>query len=657
MAPPIRRGSLSDAFVHFATTVLSKRHGRALVSIWCGYLAWSTSIRLRAGRRRSCGEASLSRRTEKRHHHEGSHRAKESLRRLLGIALPHLAGKQGLLVAMYIGVLCSRIFITVKLADLSGKMASYLGARKWSAMFSGQASFGLWCILAAAITSSMKFLEKQNAIYLRKIVFEHAMEKYLSKKNRFYHQGLADPSARLTQDAAAFAKECIHIFGHVLKPCIDITHLTAVLCGRIGFKSVAIFYSFFCFSQVSINNFKKHALRKPLKECTRDQMKLEASLRQRLAAIHTSREQIAFQSGQERERMDASRIFRGIVAGSRLEAAQYALLDTVSSYTIKYGGMMAAFSVLIPGIYADPTLTGEQITASYMSNLNLLGSLASAVKDLSSSLAKVSKIKGLADRVYALLAEMDVVDSQFKSLQQRESPFVCKRSEGIGKRLHLHGVSICAPLNGEFGAPSKALDGEWLVKDLSLTILPGEHTVLKGPNGAGKSSIFRAINGLWPSFATQAQGRIEIPKSMFILPQDAYFPSSSLGSQVTYPAEMADRDRHRVVECMGMAGIEILAERYDLDDEADWANMLSGGQKQRLVFARMFFHGPSLALLDEATSAVSADGVAQLFRSAKAANITLFTISHSDAVDLHHSQALHLGGDGSWHMRTLEAVL
>lgn len=58
------------------------------------------------------------------------------------------------------------------------------------------------------------------------------------------------------------------------------------------------------------------------------------------------------------------------------------------------------------------------------------------------------------------------------------------------------------------------------------------------------------------------------------------------------------------------------------------AEVLSGGEKQRLVIARLLYHQPTFAILDECTSAVSHVIEAVLYKEMIEAGITLVTVSH-----------------------------
>jgi len=83
-------------------------------------------------------------------------------------------------------------------------------------------------------------------------------------------------------------------------------------------------------------------------------------------------------------------------------------------------------------------------------------------------------------------------------------------------------------------------------------------------------------------------------------------------------------------ELLDIVKLTYVVEREELKFDAvdDWNDKLSGGEKQRIAMARLFYHKPLFAILDECTAAVALDVEEQLYAHAKRIGITLFSISH-----------------------------
>jgi ATP-binding cassette subfamily B protein len=160
-------------------------------------------------------------------------------------------------------------------------------------------------------------------------------------------------------------------------------------------------------------------------------------------------------------------------------------------------------------------------------------------------------------------------------------------------------------------------DDNYVLKDISFTIQPGETLAIVGHTGSGKTSIISLINrlyhiqkgGIYIDDVNIEQYRLDALRSKIgIVLQDVFLFSGSIRENVTLRNEsISEESVIHAAKLIGMHDfIMQLPGNYDYN-VMERGSTLSLGQRQLLSFIRALLYNPSILILDEATSSVDTE--------------------------------------------------
>jgi cell division transport system ATP-binding protein len=203
---------------------------------------------------------------------------------------------------------------------------------------------------------------------------------------------------------------------------------------------------------------------------------------------------------------------------------------------------------------------------------------------------------------------------------------------------------------------TKSYNGNPVLKDLNLSIQPGEFVFLQGASGSGKSTLlkllYRDIEHFEGEIFIQDQPLKQIPKYLARRLMGTIFQSFELLDRKTALENVA-----LAGEVVGRNQKDISADAYSLLDkvglkgkEDRYPHQLSGGEQQRVAIARALLNRPSILLADEPTGNLDPQNamiiMELLFNICKKEKITMLVVTHSQELIQQFSARILFMEDG-----------
>ena len=252
----------------------------------------------------------------------------------------------------------------------------------------------------------------------------------------------------------------------------------------------------------------------------------------------------------------------------------------------------ALIYALLAGLGALRIMNGSFTVGGLTTFLNYASQYSKPFNDISSVLSELQSALACAERMFALLAEADMMEDSSRVLA----------GEAVLGHIEFKDVDF----SYQVGKP--------LINNLNLSVPAGSKVAIVGPTGAGKSTLINLLMRFYPldkgeisldGVPISAYSRESLRKQIGMVLQETWLKSATVHDNIAYGYPNATREL--VIEATKAANADFfirqLPQGYDTY-LADAGESLSQGQRQLLAIARIFVRLPRILILDEATSSI-----------------------------------------------------
>lgn len=495
-------------------------------------------------------------------------------------------------------------------------------------------------------------------VRLTRYLYEEYLQAFTYYKMGNLDNRIANPDQLLTQDVEKFCNSVVDLYSNLSKPFLDIVLYIFKLTSAIGAQGPASMMAYLLVSGLFLTR-----LRRPIGKMTIMEQKYEGEYRFVNSRLITNSEEIAFYNGNKREKQTIHSVFRKLVEHLHNFIFFRFSMGFIDSIIAKYVATVVGYLVVSRPFLdlAHPRhlhSTHSELLEDYYQSGRMLLRMSQALGRIVLAGREMTRLAGFTARITELMQvlkdlnhgkyERTMVSQQDKGTEGAQaSPLI----PGAGEIINADNIIKFDHV------PLATPNGDILIQDLSFEVRSGANVLICGPNGCGKSSLFRVLGELWPLFG----GRLTKPErgKLFYVPQRPYMTLGTLRDQVIYPDGKEDQKKKGISDQVLKEYLDnvqlghILEREGGWDSVQDWMDVLSGGEKQRMAMARLFYHKPQFAILDECTSAVSVDVEDYIYSHCRKVGITLFTVSHRKSLWKHHEYYLHMDGRGNYEFKKI----
>jgi subfamily B ATP-binding cassette protein MsbA len=273
-----------------------------------------------------------------------------------------------------------------------------------------------------------------------------------------------------------------------------------------------------------------------------------------------------------------------VLKGHRIQAMTSPVMELLA-------GVCIVLLVLYAGIRIK---SGSLTVGQFVSFITALAMMYAPVKRLNKVNLAMNSAISAAQRVFAMLDVDNAISEKPDAI----------RLTSVGTGISYRNVSF-------------SYGNEPVVKEIDLSVAPGEVVALVGSSGAGKTTLVNLL----PRFYDVTSGQILVDgkdvrdlslaslRGMIgLVTQDVILFNDTVRNNIAYGRD--DADEPRLVAAAKAANahefITALPKGYD-SVIGESGVLLSGGQRQRLAIARALYKDPPILILDEATSALDTE--------------------------------------------------